>query len=308
VDGTVLGRRLAEVGLTSGASDALVVRRPVSFEIDMPRATTLSARVIPLLAAGRVTGALALVRDVTDLRRRDRLLVSKDATIREIHHRVKNNLQTISSLLRIQGRRLVEPSAREAIEESVRRIRSIALVHEILSRDPGEDVAFVEILRPLLRMVEEGLVSPDHPVRFTVAGDPGLVASPTATSLAVVLSELLQNAVEHAYPSELAGGDAAPLDGGGTVHLEMHNDGERLTVVISDDGVGMPEGFSLDGGASLGLSIVQTLVTTELDGTIEVSNGEGTGLRRGTRFTLSVPVERTDPADDPARDATQPPA
>jgi len=248
------------------------------------------------------------VRDVTDLRRRDRLLVSQDATIREIHHRVKNNLQTISSLLRIQGRRLVEPSAREAIEESVRRIRSIALVHEILSRDPGEDVAFVEILRPLLRMVEEGLVSPDHAVRFTVSGDPGLVSSPTATSLAVVLSELLQNAVEHAYPSEIASGGAAPIDGGGTVHLDLHNDGRRLTVVISDDGVGMPEDFTLVGSASLGLSIVQTLVTTELDGTIEVSSGGGEGSRRGTRFTLSVPVERTEAAADLGPDATQPPA
>ena len=80
-----------------------------------------------------MTGAVVLLRDVSDLRRRDRLLVSKDATIREIHHRVKNNLQTISSLLRLHGRRLESHEARAALEESVRRIRSIALVHETLS-------------------------------------------------------------------------------------------------------------------------------------------------------------------------------
>jgi two-component sensor histidine kinase len=295
VDGTVLGRGLGEVGFGAEELDPLVARRPVSYEIDTPGGIVVSVRGIPLLDDDRVTGGVALVRDVTDLRRRDRLLLSKDATIREIHHRVKNNLQTISSLLRIQGRRLVEPSARQAIEESVRRIRSIALVHEILSRDPGEDVAFVEILRPLLRMVEEGLVSPDRPVRFVIEGDPGTVSSPTATSMAVVLNELLQNAVEHAYPSD-----------GGTVRLRLLNDGERLHVEISDDGVGLPEGFSLDGSSNLGLSIVRTLVTTELDGTIEVSPvGLGAG-DRGARFVLSVPVD-ADGLGHLAPDATQPP-
>ncbi len=94
-------------------------------------------RCIPLLADHAVTGAVVLLRDISELRRRDRLLLSKDATIREIHHRVKNNLQTISSLLRLQGRRLASPEAKAAIEESVRRVRSIALVHEILSPGGG---------------------------------------------------------------------------------------------------------------------------------------------------------------------------
>ena len=96
-----------------------------------------------------------LIRDVTDLRRRDRMLLSKDATIREIHHRVKNNLQTIAALLRLQGRRLQSPEAQAAIEESERRIRSIAIVHETLSRDAGDVVRFDEIVRPLVRVVEE---------------------------------------------------------------------------------------------------------------------------------------------------------
>ena len=98
-----------------------------------------------------------MIRDVTDLRRRDRMLLSKDATIREIHHRVKNNLQTIASLLRLQGRRLSSPEAREALAESERRIRSIAIVHETLSRDAGDVVRFGEIVRPLVRVVEESV-------------------------------------------------------------------------------------------------------------------------------------------------------
>ena len=100
-----------------------------------------SLRAIPLLEGDRRRSACCvLIRDVTDLRRRDRMLLSKDATIREIHHRVKNNLQTIAALLRLQGRRLQSPEAQAAIEESERRIRSIAIVHETLSRDAGDVV------------------------------------------------------------------------------------------------------------------------------------------------------------------------
>ena len=161
-----------------------------------------------------------LLRDISELRRRDRLLLSKDATIREIHHRVKNNLQTISSLLRLQGRRLSSPEAKAAIEESVRRIRSIALVHETLSHDAGDDVPFLEIVRPLVRMVEEGLISPDRPIRFKVVGDAGILPAAVATPLAVVLTELLQNVVDHAYPD-------GPGDGA-TVIVVLENDGRPL--------------------------------------------------------------------------------
>src|SRR5207248_11469710 len=83
-----------------------------------------------------------LVRDITEVRRRDRQLVTKDATIREIHHRVKNNLQTVAALLRLQARRVEVPEARTALEESVRRVASIALVHETLSMSSGEVVDF----------------------------------------------------------------------------------------------------------------------------------------------------------------------
>jgi two-component sensor histidine kinase len=225
-----------------------------------------------------------LVRDVTELRRRDRLLLSKDATIREIHHRVKNNLQTISSLLRLQGRRLSSPEAKAAVEESVRRIRSIALVHETLSHAAGDDVPFLEIVRPLVRMVEEGLISPEHPIRFTVKGEAGILPAPVATAMAVVLTELLQNVVDHAYPD-------GP-DDGAAVSVELANDGERLDVIVTDDGIGPPEGFTVEASTGLGLSIVRTLVTTELAGTIEFRPGDGPEGRPGTVVHLSVPVHQ----------------
>ena len=158
-----------------------------------------------------IDGGAAAVRDVTELRKRDRLLLSKDATIREIHHRVKNNLQTISSLLRLQSRRLTNVEAKAAVQDSVRRIRTIALVHESLSREPGDDIAFIEIVRPLLRLAEEGLQSPDRPVRFSVSGDGGRIPARIATPLSVVLTELLQNAVDHGFPEGGRGGEVVVL-------------------------------------------------------------------------------------------------
>jgi two-component sensor histidine kinase len=278
------GLRFGELGLPETAMRvAYTQARPATEEIERGPEVTVLMRFIPLVEQHEVSGALVLLRDISELRRRDRLLLSKDATIREIHHRVKNNLQTISSLLRLQGRRLSSPEAKAAIEESVRRIRSIALVHETLSHEAGDDVPFVEIVRPLVRMVEEGLISPDQPIRFSIRGDAGTLPATVATPMAVALTELLQNVVDHAYPEGTEVGH---------VTVDLANDGEVLRVTVSDDGVGPPEGFSVEASTGLGLSIVRTLVTTEMGGTIEFRAGSGPSARPGTVVELAVPPDR----------------
>jgi two-component sensor histidine kinase len=242
----------------------------VAEEIERGDASIL-LRALPLLDGGTPVGAVILIRDVTDLRRRDRMLLSKDATIREIHHRVKNNLQTIASLLRLQGRRLSSPEARAALAESERRIRSIAVVHETLSRDPGGVVRFSEVVRPLVRVVEETVASPDSDIRFTVEGDVGEIPGEVATPLAVVLNELMQNAVDHAFPA---------TDGKhGTVRVRLSRAADEVLVEVVDDGVGLPGGFSLESSRGLGLSIVQALVTGELGGSIELRRDDGTAVQ-----------------------------
>jgi two-component sensor histidine kinase len=277
------GMRFGDVGLHEGpVRTAFSNRRPATEEIERGPEVTVLVRCLPLIDKDEVTGAVVLLRDISELRRRDRLLLSKDATIREIHHRVKNNLQTISSLLRLQGRRLASPEAKAAVEESVRRIRSIALVHETLSHEAGDDVEFNEIVRPLVRMVEEGLISPDRPVWFQVDGDAGRLPATVATPLAVVLTETLQNVVDHAYPPEADLGE-------GRVTVELDNDGSSLHVRVTDDGVGLPAGFDLDTTTGLGLSIVRTLITSELGGTIDMSVGSGPPDRPGTVVDLRVP-------------------
>jgi two-component sensor histidine kinase len=282
IHGYTPGLRLAEIGFAEGAvGRALRARLPVLEEIERAD-TSILLRAIPQSEARQPTGLVLLMRDVTDLRRRDRLLMSKDATIREIHHRVKNNLQTIAALLRLQGRRLESREARQAIRESERRIRSIAVVHETLSRDAGEIVEFGEIVRPLVREVEESATTPDAKVRFEVEGDAGKLPGEIATPLAVVLNELMQNAVDHAFPIEDEGVGGGVVEGHVRVRLERI-DGE-LRIDVTDDGVGLPEQFSLDTSKGLGLSIVQALVTGELGGSIDMHDGDG------ARVHLRLPV------------------
>ncbi|MGH9029355.1 MAG: sensor histidine kinase [Acidimicrobiales bacterium] len=200
----VEGHRLADLGVEEGAIEmALASGRPVIEEVERRPDVIVLVHCTPLLDKRKVTGSMVLLRDVTDLRRLDRLLLSKDAAIREVHHRVKNNLQTISSLLRLQARRLESGKGQEALREAERRVRSIAVVHEILSRDPGDQVPFGEIVEAVVRMTEDSVVS-GRPIRITVSGDARDVQADVATPLAVVLAELLQNAVEHAFDE---GGD-----------------------------------------------------------------------------------------------------
>ena len=292
------GVRLDEAGLAQSAvSLSYQTKLPAVEELVFGSDTAVAIRCVPLLDHGAVTGALVLMRDVSDLRRRDRLLLSKDAAIREVHHRVKNNLQTISSLLRIQSRRMPEGQGRHALEESERRVRSIAVVHEILSRDTTDEVNFNDILPSLVRMAED-LGSPENPVRITYKGEAGELPAAVATPLAVVITELLQNAAEHAIPaSELraeAGtetgtetGEAATAEPGLRVTVELTREGDHLRVYVRDNGVGLPPDFTIDNTTSLGLSIVRGLVLTQLGGTISMRTDGGTVVE------LEIPVEAT---------------
>ena len=271
------GRRLTDLGIEESAIEwALASALPVVEEVERRPDVTVLLHCIPLIEAGGVSGCIVLLRDVTDVRRLDRLLLSKDAAIREVHHRVKNNLQTISALLRLQARRLPPGGGRVALFEAERRVRSIAIVHEILSREPGDQVPFEEIVTSLIRMAEDSVVL-SRPLVFEVTGGLGEVPADVATPLAVVLAELLQNAVEHAF-LEVEGDDGAdgvpgaPVQPVGHIRVNLVNDLNSLTLEVLDDGSGLPPGFDIDASESLGLSIVRDLVRSQLDGTITMRN------------------------------------
>jgi two-component sensor histidine kinase len=272
---------------------AFARRTAVIDEMERPDEVAVVSHCFPLLDDGTPTGAIVLVRDVTELRRRDRQLVSKDTTIREIHHRVKNNLQTISSLLRLQARRLEGEEARAALGESVRRIGAISVVHETLAQSADDEVGFAEIVRPLVRVVEESVSSPLRPVSITVEGDAGVVPGQVATTMAVVLTELLQNAVDHAFPAaQLADPEAGGADGdsaAGRVRIQLDRRADGLVVRVVDDGVGIPEGFDVADASGLGLTIVRTFVEGELGGRIRLVPVE---RGRGTVAEVWVPTSR----------------
>lgn len=263
------GMRLDEIGIPTAAIDAAVsAGSPVSEEIERSDGI-VGVRCLPLLEQREVAGCVVLLRDVSDLRLRDRLLLSRDATIREVHHRVKNNLQTISSLLRLQARREPAGSGRTALEEAERRISSIALIHEILSRETGDSVDLNEIVVQLARVAEEGVFSSHLQARFRVNGDGGVLPADIATPLGVVLTELLTNAAEHAFPPSWSQPE------GPHVQVSLDNTGDTIVVRVRDNGVGWPPDFDIAASSSLGLSIARSLVLTQLQGTLTTYNDHG---------------------------------
>jgi two-component sensor histidine kinase len=270
----LIGEHLGDLGLDDKRIyGVLDTRVPADHEVDANGAV-VARRAIPLLDAGTVIGALVLVRDITDLRRRDRQLLTMDATIREIHHRVKNNLQTVAALLRLQARRSTAPEARAALEESVRRVSSIALVHETLSQALDDAVAFDDIADKVMAMVGD-VASPERAVTTRRVGSAGLLTAAVATPLALVLAELLQNAAEHAFG-----------DHGGVLEVRLERRPTGLRVEVVDDGGGLPDGFAIDGSTRLGLQIVRTLVVSELGGAIEMGRNDS----GGTSVVLDLPL------------------
>ena len=295
--GAHLGSTIARLSAAPGVLDeprgsaalAAVLRfgEPRESEVEA-RGETVLLRALPLHPGGEPRGALVLVRDVTELRRRDRQLQGKDATIREIRHRVKNNLQTVAALLRMQARRMDAPAARSALEQSVRRVASIALVHETLSQAWEDNVDFDEIADRVIAMCAEVAV-PESAVQVRRSGSFGVLPADVATALSVVLTELVQNAVEHGYPSATtppASLTAGRPAGGGLIEVEVTRSEDRLTVAVVDDGVGLPEGFDPAATGRLGLQIARTLVSGDLRGTLTLQSSPP----RGARAVVDLPL------------------
>ncbi len=161
-------------------------------------------------------------------------------------------------------------------------MRSIAVVHEVLSRDPGDEVPFSDIVVALVRMAEDSVVGPGE-IEIRVTGDLGEVGAGIATPLAVVIAELIQNALEHGFRRDDSDGEADGADGRpgapgvpGHVDLVLENDGSSLHIQVRDDGVGLATGFDVHATNTLGLSIVRDLVESQLGGTIQMTSRGGT--------------------------------
>jgi two-component sensor histidine kinase len=234
----------------------------------------LMVRVLPLTDDRERAGTVVLCRDVSDLRSKERELVTKDATIREIHHRVKNNLQTVAALLRMQARRIESSEGSAALTDAMSRVASIAIVHETLSQTFDEIVEFDRVADELLRMVGDVAASWGG-VSAVRHGSFGLLSADVATSLAMIISELCQNAVEHGLAHE-----------SGEVRVVPSRYDGRLRMEISDNGRGLPAGFDWRKSGSLGLSIVNTLVA-EMEGSFQLGPRQA---GPGTKAVVEIPL------------------
>jgi two-component sensor histidine kinase len=268
-----LAKVVAKLQKTPGPVDEaimLVAAGRASGEVELDNSTSVvTLRGVPLLRNDERVGALVLVRDVADLRRKEKALLTKDATIREVHHRVKNNLQTVAALLRLQARRAKSEETRDSLAEAQRRVSAIAVVHEALSRSPGEVIPFDEVINQVIALVTDASVTVENekPISIELQGEFGELPAEIATPLAMAVVEILQNAIEHGRPT------VEP------VQINATKSGGQIRITITDGGPGIEKGKDVFATDQLGLQIVRTLIVDELGGGLTISANSPTGVK-----------------------------
>ena len=290
------GRRLSYLNTLDDdlAKAAISARKPLQHEVDegsrlwirkaLPvwAPPTFTGRVRRAISQqgrpGNVDGVLILVHDATEERRKKQELDVKTTMIQEVHHRVKNNLQTIAATLRMQARRSSSPEALQALHEAMTRILSVAVIHEFLSRDERQYINIRDVCQRIVGQSRQVATTPAQRITFEVEGPAIYLPSQQATACALVINELIQNAVEHGFEKRKVGRVRIALtDGGDRVHMEVLDNGDPL-----------PPGFVLGESSSLGLQIVRTLVQSDLNGEVTLEN-------RGQEVTATVEFPKAAP-------------
>lgn len=223
-------------------------------------------------------GTLLVLRDITDERRKEQEIRVKNAMIQEIHHRVKNNLQTIAALLRIQSRRFDDDVALAAFNDATNRILSIAVIHEFLSEQGSFAINIKEVGNRIITQLRQSIVNPGLHIQFELQGPSIWLPPRQATACALVTNELLQNAVEHGFKCQESG----------NVSMILTDEGDQVIISVTDNGCGLPDDFDLHNTGSLGLQITRTLVTEDLQGSIELFNNEEQGTTARLVFSKQL--------------------
>lgn len=193
-------------------------------------------------------------------------LMVRSAIIQEMHHRVKNSLQTIASLLRLQIRYGKFESVEQVLNETINRILAIASVHELLSGESLDNVSMIKVADGIFSATARSLVSPEKSIEMVVEGESIMLPAGKATSAALIINELLQNAIEHGFKDANRG----------RITLSLNEVGNEVRLMVTNDGTPLPAGFDLRSHRSLGLQIVENLAHDDLNGTFTLSNDHGT--------------------------------
>lgn len=227
----------------------------------------------PLFMEEKFIGVLLIISDLTLIKKKEKELIEKSTVIKEIHHRVKNNLQTITSLLRLQMRRTNLKLAEKVFTESINRILSIALIHEALSKQDLEVINIKQTSFNILQMILSNMVDPNKKIHGEVSGDDIYLTATTASSISLCITELIQNAVEHAFVNITEG----------NIRISVEQNKEDIMIMVKDNGVGVSTA-KIQNESSLGMQIVNTIIQHNLKGEFSVE-----GQRYGTVACIRFP-------------------
>jgi two-component sensor histidine kinase len=210
-------------------------------------------------------GVMIAINDATESRRQDQEIRVKNAMIQEVHHRVKNNLQTIAGLLRMQTRRVKSEEARQILDETLNRILSIAVIHEFLSNENSNIINIKEVSNRIVAQFRQGMLNPDKEIELELVGEPIYLPARQATACSLIINELLQNAIEHGFEHKQ----------NGFVRVNLVDEGDEVIITVCDNGDGLPPNFKMEQADSLGFHIVKILVEEDLKGQLLLENGNG---------------------------------
>lgn len=280
---TLIGRHLSELDTQDEALRQAALRQQLCLEQEEQEGERYWTRkALPLVSYRRSfwqwlkyfnpgplqevpVGVIITLQDDTEIRRQDQEIRVKNAMIQEVHHRVKNNLQTIAGMLRMQARRTKSEEARQVLEEALGRILSVAVIHEFLSSENSNIINIKEISSRILAQFQQGMLSPDKTIHLELTGESIFLPARQATACSLIINELLQNALEHGFEHKQEG----------FIQLNLEDTGDEVIIRVTDNGDGLPLDFEIDKTSSLGFQIVKTLVEGDLKGQLELSNGNG---------------------------------
>lgn len=246
------------------------------------RGMLLSIRVLPVIAKPKAGWAIVILQDITELRKKDEELLIKSVVIKEIHHRVKNNLQTIASLLRMQSRRAQNIETKNVLRDCVGRVNSIAIVHEYLSQQDSGLIDVDKVAKGIYNAIVTSMVSPEFALETSFTAENAQLPSEKATSIALILNEMLQNAIEHGFADR----DKGKLD------VSFKLVGSNYELAIKDDGIGIPEGTDVFATKSLGLKIIKTMAESDLRGSFTICNQPEGGVLALVKFPYEGKEEK----------------
>lgn len=235
----------------------------------------LRQQIIPIPMGRNETRCILLLHDCTRESKQQQELLVKNSIIKEIHHRVKNNLQTVAGLLRMEARRSDLPEVKTALQEGISRIESMALVHDLVSHYDEDYIAVRSIYDELCRLLRQSLIQKNQEVEFRYIGIDYIVSSHQASYISLIINELITNCLEHG------------LDGNdGTICLDVRDNNDYVELIVRDTGKGFPEDFDFCESKRLGMQIINNLVTHELGGSIVCNNTDV-----GASVTISMKKE-----------------